>query len=72
MNQKINDSTDPIILGRVLPKTTDTIHQNQELLGTGGVSMTIKRTHYKDPPKILVLCDMEVGGSVEECLVIKE
>ena len=34
--------------------------------------MTIKSSHYKDPPKTLVLCDMEVGGNVEECIAIKE
>ena len=45
---------DVIILGRVLPMTSDKIHQNQELYCIDGIIGTIKMTHYKDPPKVLV------------------
>jgi len=61
MTQKINDSTDSVILGRLIPKSNK-IHQNQEVLSICGVGITLKSTDYKNPPKILVLCDMEVGG----------
>lgn len=51
-----NESTPimPIVFGRVLPLTSDKIHQNQEVYSEGGVICTIKATHYKDPPKVLV------------------
>ena len=48
------------VLGRLIPNSGK-IHQNQEVYNAlGERSMcTIKATHYKDPPKILVDCEME-------------
>ena len=45
---------DIIIVGRVLPQTSNKVHQNQEVYWGGGIMGTIKMTHYKDPPKVLV------------------
>lgn len=45
---------EPIVLGRVLPQTSDKIHQNQEVYWCNSVMATIKMTHYKDPPKVLI------------------
>ena len=49
----INDMV--VVLGRVFPITTDKIHQNQEVFDINGCIGTIKSTHYKDPPKVLVM-----------------
>ena len=45
----------PIYLGRVMPMTSDKIHQNQEVHSIRGVCITIKATAYKNPPRILVM-----------------
>lgn len=42
-----------IQLGRLIPESGK-IHQNQEVYHTNGGAATLKATHYKDPPKILV------------------
>ena len=49
---KLN-ANDPIILGRLIPDSGK-IHQNQEVLSIYGGGMTVKSSHYKDPPKVLV------------------
>jgi len=49
-----NSINNVIILGRVLPMSSNKIHQNQELYCIDGIIGTIKMTHYKDPPKVLV------------------
>lgn len=43
------------VLGRLIPDSRK-IHQNQEVYNTfgGRLMCTLKATHYKDPPKILV------------------
>jgi len=46
------------VIGRIIPDSKK-LHQNQEVYDTdscsgGGLSPTIKATHYKDPPKIEV------------------
>lgn len=41
------------IIGRVL-SSTGKIHQNQEVMSGGGQTVTLKATHYKDAPKVLV------------------
>ena len=46
------------VIGRIIPDSKK-LHQNQEVYDTdscsgGGISPTIKATHYKDPPKIEV------------------
>ena len=43
----------PIMLGRLIPDSGK-IHQNQEVWNIWGVCPTLKATHYKDPPKILI------------------
>ena len=43
-----------VILGRVLGLSNDKIHQNQEVYSVDYLAPTLKATHYKDPPKILV------------------
>lgn len=43
-----------IILGILLPMSCDKIHQNQEVYSVDGVMCTLKATHYKDPPKVLI------------------
>lgn len=45
---------DTIIIGRVFPMTSNKLHQNQEVYSINGLICTIKMTHYKDPPKVLV------------------
>ena len=39
--------------GRLIPESGK-VHQNQEVYNTVGWCPTLKATHYKDPPKILV------------------
>lgn len=65
------NTSDPIILGRIIPDSGK-IHQNQEVLSVYGGGITLKATHYKDLPKVLVeeskneievLCDLGVGGA---------
>lgn len=34
--------------------TNDKIHQNQEVYSIDGIMCTLKATHYKDPPKVLI------------------
>ena len=46
--------SDAIVLGRVLCMTNDKIHQNQEVYSIDGIMCTLKATHYKDPPKVLI------------------
>ena len=45
---------DVVVLGRVLPMSSNKIYQNQEVYYWGGIMGTLKATHYKDPPKVLV------------------
>lgn len=40
--------------GRLIPESRK-IHQNQEVYDIRGGCPTLKATHYKDPPKILVV-----------------
>lgn len=42
-----------IVMGRVLPKTSNKEHQNQELLNRKGIAMTVKATYYKSMPMVL-------------------
>ena len=48
------NQNDVIYLGRLLAMTTDKIHQNQEVYSVDGIMCTLKATHYKDPPKVLI------------------
>ena len=41
------------IISRLIP-SSGKIHQNQEIYSVWGGACTIKATHYKDPPKILI------------------
>lgn len=43
------------VLGRLIP-CSGKVHQNQEVYMSAGGSLmcTLKATHYKDPPKVLV------------------
>lgn len=41
------------ILGRITPSNKK-IHQNQEVLSPTGIIISLKATHYKDPPKVLI------------------
>ena len=43
-----------IILGRITPINNDKIHQNQEVYSNRGIMCTLKATHYKEPPKIMI------------------
>lgn len=43
----------PIILGKLIPNSGK-VHQNQEVYLNEGTSCTLKASHYKDPPKVLV------------------
>ena len=71
MNQKSNDTNKSILIGRLIPDSNK-IHQHSEVLSPLGTSATVLSTYYKNQPKILVLCDMEVGGNEVECIAIKE
>lgn len=48
--------TNIVVLGRLLP-CSGKIHQNQEVYYYEGGVGAIKATHYKDPPKILIITD---------------
>ena len=52
------------VLGRLIP-CSGKMHQNQEVyMSAGGCLMcTLKATHYKDPPKILVEVDKNEQNS---------
>lgn len=41
------------VVGRLMPDSGK-IHQNQEVYETSGLICTIKSTHYKSPPQIIV------------------
>lgn len=41
------------VFGHLIPNSGK-IHQNQEVYSVEGIACTIKATHYKDPPKVLV------------------
>jgi len=47
------------VLGRLIPKSGK-IHQNQEVYSTfgGSIMCTVKATHYKDPPKVMICSDV--------------
>lgn len=53
MKEKRRSENRVIFLGRLIPDSGK-IHQNQEVYANDGIACTIKATHYKDPPKILV------------------
>jgi len=53
----------PMLIGRLIPDSNK-IHQHSEVLSALGVSATVLSTYYKNQPKIIVLCDMEVGGDL--------
>lgn len=40
-------------LGRLIPEIGK-LHQNQEIYDIRGGSPTLKATHHKDPPKVLI------------------
>lgn len=41
------------VVGRLIPDSGK-IHQNQEVYETSGLICTIKSTHYKSPPQIII------------------
>ena len=43
-----------IVIGRLLPLINNSVHQNQEVYSVDGIMCTLKATHYKDPPKVLI------------------
>lgn len=51
----MNTFNDTLVLGRVLPMNSEKVHQNQEVYSGKGIICTLKATHYKDPPKVLVI-----------------
>lgn len=59
LNQKMDDTNKPILIGRLIPDSNK-IHQHSEVLSPSGTSQTILSTYYKNQPKIIVLCDMDV------------
>ena len=72
----ITKTNDPIILGRIIPDSGK-IHQNQEVLSIYGGGITLKASHYKSPPKVLVeesknelevLTELSGGGDTTERL----
>lgn len=52
--KKKNSTNEIIILGRLLPITSDKVHQNQEVYANNGIAPTCKATHFKDPIKVIV------------------
>ena len=44
------------VLGRVLPMTSNKIHQNQEVYDIHCIMCTLKACHYKMPPMVLIKC----------------
>ena len=50
---KMELSKDVVVLGRVLPMSSNKIHQNQEVYYYCRIMGTLKATHYKDLPNLI-------------------
>ena len=49
-----HDFGKPVVIARLLPESNK-LHQNQEIYHGGGIACTLKSSHHKDAPKVLIV-----------------